>query len=180
MRIAVFCGSRPGNRPSYLAAARELGEALAQAGCGIVYGGAHVGLMGAVADGALSAGGDVYGVIPQALVDRELEHPRLTRLQRVETMHERKAAMADAADGFIALPGGIGTFEEIFEVWTWRYIGYHAKPCVLLDVDGYYAKLGAFLDHVVAEGFLTPETLATLTIASSIPAALSALGVPPR
>ena len=176
-RVAVFCGSRVGARPAYMTVAHELGASLARHGVGIVYGGAHVGLMGAVADGALSEGGDVHGVIPQALVDRELEHPRLTKLERVDTMHQRKAIMAEAADGFVVLPGGIGTLEEIFEAWTWRYIGYHTKPCVLVDVEGYWARLEGFLEHMVVEGFLTRETLAMLVVARSVPETLAALKI---
>ena len=125
MRLCVFCGSAPGNQPEYLAAAQQLGTALAKAGIGLVYGGAQVGLMGAVADAALAAGGEVIGVIPRHLVERELAHEGLTTLHEVGSMHERKAMMADLSDGFIALPGGVGTFEELFEVWTWGQLGHH-------------------------------------------------------
>ncbi|MAS66533.1 MAG: TIGR00730 family Rossman fold protein, partial [Pseudomonadales bacterium] len=133
MRLCVFCGSSPGNKPEYLAAAQQLGTALAKAGIGLVYGGAQVGLMGAVADAALAAGGDVIGVIPRHLVERELAHEGLTTLHEVGSMHERKAMMADLSDGFIALPGGVGTFEELFEVWTWGQLGHHQKPCALFN-----------------------------------------------
>jgi uncharacterized protein (TIGR00730 family) len=153
-RICVFCGSSPGNRPEYLAAATQLGTALAARGIGLVYGGAAVGLMGAVADASLASGGEVVGVIPQALVDRELAHRGLTELRIVGSMHERKALMAELADAFVALPGGIGTFEELFEVWTWAQLGSHQKPCALLNVLGFYDGLLGFLDHVVASAFL--------------------------
>ena len=154
MRLCVFCGSSPGNKPEYLAAAQQLGTALAKAGIGLVYGGAQVGLMGAVADAALAAGGDVIGVIPRHLVERELAHAGLTTLHEVGSMHERKAMMADLSDGFIALPGGVGTFEELFEVWTWGQLGHHQKPCALFNAAGYYDQLIAFLDHALTEGFM--------------------------
>ncbi|WP_341706863.1 TIGR00730 family Rossman fold protein [Halopseudomonas sp.] len=154
MRLCVFCGSSPGNKPEYLAAAQQLGTALAKAGIGLVYGGAQVGLMGAVADAALAAGGEVIGVIPRHLVERELAHEGLTTLHEVSSMHERKAMMADLSDGFIALPGGVGTFEELFEVWTWGQLGHHQKPCALLNAAGYYDQLIAFLDHALTEGFM--------------------------
>lgn len=154
MRLCVFCGSSPGNKPEYLAAAQQLGTALAKAGIGLVYGGAQVGLMGAVADAALAAGGEVIGVIPRHLVERELAHEGLTTLHEVGSMHERKAMMADLSDGFIALPGGVGTFEELFEVWTWGQLGHHQKPCALFNAAGYYDQLIAFLDHALTEGFM--------------------------
>ncbi len=154
MRLCVFCGSSPGNKPEYLVAAQQLGTALAKAGIGLVYGGAQVGLMGAVADAALAAGGEVIGVIPRHLVERELAHEGLTTLHEVSSMHERKAMMADLSDGFIALPGGVGTFEELFEVWTWGQLGHHQKPCALLNAAGYYDQLIAFLDHALTEGFM--------------------------
>lgn len=154
MRLCVFCGSSPGNKPEYLAAAQQLGTALAKADIGLVYGGAQVGLMGAVADAALAAGGEVIGVIPRHLVERELAHEGLTTLHEVGSMHERKAMMADLSDGFIALPGGVGTFEELFEVWTWGQLGHHQKPCALLNAAGYYDQLIAFLDHALTEGFM--------------------------
>lgn len=153
-RICVFCGSNPGRHPAYREAAVSLGETLARRGIGLVYGGASVGLMGAVADSVLAAGGEVIGVIPQMLVAKELAHPGLTEQHVVESMHARKAKMAELSDAFIALPGGVGTLEELFEIWTWAQLGTHAKPCGLLDVNGFYAKLEAFLDHVVEEGFL--------------------------
>ena len=167
MRLCVFCGSSPGNKPEYLAAAQQLGTALAKAGIGLVYGGAQVGLMGAVADAALAAGGDVIGVIPRHLVERELAHEGLTTLHEVGSMHERKAMMADLSDGFIALPGGVGTFEELFEVWTWGQLGEHHKPCALLNLDGYFDRLIAFLDEVAAARFLKQQTRDMLIIAST-------------
>lgn len=153
-RLCVFCGSNPGRDPRFLAAARDLGAALAGAGIGLVYGGASVGLMGAVADAALAAGGEVVGVIPRALFDKEVAHGSLSDLRVVGTMHERKALMAELSDGFIALPGGAGTLEELFEVWTWAQLGYHAKPCGLLDVAGFFGQLVAFLDGATAQGFM--------------------------
>jgi uncharacterized protein (TIGR00730 family) len=156
-RICVFCGSNPGASPVYAEAARALGATLARRGLGLVYGGGNVGLMGIVADAAQAAGAEVIGVIPQALVDREVAHHGLADLRIVGSMHERKALMSELADGFIALPGGIGTLEEWFETWTWAQLGLHAKPFGLLDVAGYYGHLIRFLDHVVAERFLHPD-----------------------
>jgi uncharacterized protein (TIGR00730 family) len=156
-RVCVFCGSSSGRAAAYAASARTFGAAAADRGLGLVYGGGKVGLMGAVADGALAAGGEVIGVIPQSLVDREIAHAGITDLRVVGTMHERKALMADLADGFIALPGGMGTLEELFEVYTWTQLGLHSKPLGLFDVRGYYAQLAAFLDHAVAERFVTAE-----------------------
>jgi uncharacterized protein (TIGR00730 family) len=156
-RLCVFSGSSPGAHPDYAEAAAELGRVLAQRGVGLVYGGAHVGLMGVLADTALQAGAEVVGVIPRALVERDIAHTGLSDLRVVGSMHERKALMADLADGFIALPGGMGTLEELFEVYTWTQLGLHSKPLGLLDVRGYYGQLAAFLDHAVEERFLTPE-----------------------
>ncbi len=173
MRLCVFCGSSPGNQAVYLEAAQQLGSALAKAGIGLVYGGAQVGLMGAVADAALAAGGEVIGVIPRQLVERELAHGGLTELREVGSMHERKAMMADLSDGFIALPGGVGTFEELFEVWTWAQLGHHQKPCALLNVDGYYDKLIAFLDHAMNEGFMKQPYRAMLIVASDVDSVLA-------
>lgn len=154
MRICVFSGSSPGNSPAYGQAASALGKLLARNALDLVYGGAAVGLMGVVADAVLAEGGHVTGVIPQALVAREVAHRGLTDLHVVESMHERKALMADLSDGFIALPGGIGTFEELFEIWTWSQLGSHDKPCGLLNVLGFYDGLLEFLDHVAEQGFL--------------------------
>jgi uncharacterized protein (TIGR00730 family) len=131
-----------------------LGQALVRAGIGLVYGGAGIGLMGTIADAVHNAGGEVIGVIPRNLVEREVAHHRINDLRVVESMHDRKALMAELSDGFIALPGGVGTLEELFEVWTWGHLGLHGKPCALLDVDGFYARLSQFLDHVDREGFL--------------------------
>ena len=180
-RVCVYCGSRPGVRPAYAEAARALGALLAEAGIGLVTGGGRVGLMGAVADAVLAAGGEAVGVIPQALLDREVGHERMTRLDVVQTMHERKARMADLADAFVALPGGLGTLEEIAEVLTWAQLGLHGKPCGLLDVDGYYAPLVAFVDHAVAEGFVGVDARAALVVEQE-PAALldRLLTAPPR
>jgi len=156
-RVGVFCGSSSGIRPAYAASAEALGRLIAQSGLGLVYGGGNVGLMGVVADAALAAGGEVIGVIPEAMMKWEVGHLDLTELRVVASMHERKAAMADLADGFIALAGGIGTMEELFEVWTWGQLGLHAKPLGFLDVAGYYGHLHAFLDHMAGEGFLKPR-----------------------
>jgi uncharacterized protein (TIGR00730 family) len=173
-RLCVFSGSSPGGHPDYTQAAQELGRALAAQDIGLVYGGASVGLMGAIADAALAAGGDVVGVIPQALVDREIAHPGLSDLHVVGSMHERKARMAELADGFIALPGGMGTLEELFEVYTWTQLGLHAKPLGLLDVRGYYGQLAAFLDHAVAERFVTAEHREMLVVEQRAEAMLEA------
>ena len=156
-RICVYCGSSTGRDTAYAEAARTLGRTLADRGIDLVYGGGHVGLMGVVADATLDAGGDVYGVMPQALVDREIAHEEVTELVVVDSMHERKARMADLADGFVALPGGFGTLEELMEVLTWAQLGFHRDPCGLLDVGGYYASLVEFFDHQVAEGFVSAD-----------------------
>ncbi|KAB1442450.1 TIGR00730 family Rossman fold protein [Pseudodesulfovibrio senegalensis] len=170
-RVCVFCGSNPGNSPEYAEAARQLGTTLAERGLGVVYGGSSVGLMGRVADAALAAGGEVVGVIPEKLRAKEIFHKGLTKLHVVDSMHERKALMAKLSDAFIALPGGIGTFEEFFEVLTWNQLGYHAKPCGLLNVNGYYEQLTAFLDNVVQQGFLVQEHR-NMVLASHSPAEL--------
>jgi len=171
MRLCVFCGSSAGRDPVYMATARSLGEALARNGIELVYGGASVGLMGAVADAVLDHGGHVIGVMPQALVDKEIAHTGLKDLRVVGSMHERKAMMAELSDGFIALPGGLGTFEELFEVWTWAQLGYHKKPCALLNVAGFYDTLAHFLDDVVERGFVKPVHRAMLIVEND-PAAL--------
>jgi uncharacterized protein (TIGR00730 family) len=155
--VCVFCGSRSGADPAYERAAQTLGETLAQAGIELVYGGGHVGLMGVVANAALAAGGDVTGVMPKALVDREIAHTGLTRLHVVGSMHERKAMMSELSEGFVALPGGTGTLEEFFEVLTWAQLGEHGKPCGLLNVAGYYDPLLAVFDRMVDRGFLTTK-----------------------
>ncbi len=164
MRICVFCGSSPGGHAFYRESAASFGQLLAARGIELVYGGAQVGLMGVLANAVLGAGGRAIGVIPQAMVDREIAHQGLTELKVVSSMHERKATMAELSDAFVALPGGIGTFEELFEVWTWGQLGLHAKPCGVLNVRGFYDRLGAFLDHVVSEGFLRPVHRAALLI----------------
>ncbi len=161
-RSCVFCGSSSGTRPVYRSAAQALGRSLAEQGLELVYGGGNVGLMGTVADACLAAGGQVIGVIPQALMGKEvagrhLEHRQLTRLEVVDSMHTRKARMAELADGFIALPGGFGTFEEFCEVLTWGQLGFHVKPMGLLNVAGYYDTLLALFDHAVQEGFLRQQ-----------------------
>ncbi|NCW21238.1 MAG: TIGR00730 family Rossman fold protein [Gammaproteobacteria bacterium] len=163
-RLCVFCGANTGTGPRYLEAARELGTTLARAGVGVVYGGAGIGLMGALADAARTAGGEVIGVIPQNLMAREVAHRHLEDLRVVGSMHERKALMAELADGFIALPGGVGTLEELFEVWTWSHLGLHRKPCALLDVDGFYRGLSGFLDHVDQQHVADTFAQETLTI----------------
>jgi uncharacterized protein (TIGR00730 family) len=154
MRLCVFCGSSAGAQAAYAEAAHALGAAIAGRGFGLVYGGASVGLMGMVADGALSAGGEVIGVLPKSMQERELAHAGLTELHIVDSMHTRKAMMADRSDGFIALPGGVGTLEEMFEIWTWGQLGYHRKPLGMLNVAGYYDPLLGFLDRTVTEGFV--------------------------
>ena len=155
--ICVFCGSASGRAPTYAAAARELGELLAKRGIGLVYGGGNVGLMGELADAVLDAGGRAIGVIPQQLVDREIAHGGLTELHVVENLHQRKALMAELADAFLTLPGGVGTMEELFEVWSWGRLGLHSKPCGLLNVDGYFDSLRTLIDQMVTEGFLESE-----------------------
>ncbi|MGB3632544.1 MAG: TIGR00730 family Rossman fold protein [Rubrobacteraceae bacterium] len=155
--ICVFCGSSSGKDPAYTEGARSLGVSLADRGIKLVYGGGHVGLMGVVADAALEAGGEVVGVMPRSLVDREIAHETLTDLRVVGSMHERKALMSELSDGFIALPGGNGTLEEFFEVLTWAQLGEHRKPCGLLNISGYYDPLLAVLDHMMDKGFLSKE-----------------------
>ncbi|HXK20798.1 MAG TPA: TIGR00730 family Rossman fold protein [Polyangiaceae bacterium] len=172
MRLCVFCGSSFGSRDAYRAGAEAFGGLLARRQIELVYGGARVGLMGALADAVLAGGGRVIGVIPEALMEREIAHAGLTDLRVVGSMHERKALMASLADGFVALPGGIGTLEELFEVWTWSQLGLHAKPCALLDVDGFYAGLASFMDHVVAEGFLKPAQRQALIVDANAEALL--------
>ncbi|MDD2133079.1 TIGR00730 family Rossman fold protein [Pseudomonas kurunegalensis] len=163
--VCVFCGASIGANPAYREAAIALGQAIARRGLTLVYGGGAVGLMGVVADAAMAAGGEVVGIIPQSLLDAEVGHKGLTRLEVVDGMHARKARMAELSDAFIALPGGLGTLEELFEVWTWGQLGYHAKPLGLLDVNGFYDKLGGFLDHIVEEGFVRQQHRAMLLLA---------------
>ena len=152
--VCVFCGASIGANPAYREAAVALGQAIARRGLTLVYGGGAVGLMGVVADAAMAAGGEVVGIIPQSLLDAEVGHKGLTRLEVVDGMHARKARMAELSDAFIALPGGLGTLEELFEVWTWGQLGYHAKPLGLLEVNGFFDPLLAFLDHLVQERFV--------------------------
>lgn len=174
-RICVFCGSSVGARPAYATIARELGRTLAQRGLGVVFGGGKVGLMGVLADAALAAGGEVIGVIPEALVAREIGHNALTKLHVVRSMHERKTLMADLASAFIALPGGYGTFEEFFEAVTWTQLGIHQKPCGLLNVDGYYDALLALLERAVADGFVREANRSLVLHAPDVPTLLAKL-----
>ena len=166
--ICVFCGSAPGARPSYSRAAQDLGRELAQAGITLVYGGGRLGLMGIVADAVLANGGRVIGVIPRMLIERELAHPGLTRQHVVTTMHERKTLMAELSDGFLGLPGGMGTFDELVEIVTWAQLGLHAKPVVLANIEDYFRPLYAMLDFAVQEGFVTPVSRARWRNAESV------------
>ena len=177
--ICVFCASSPGADPRYVAAAKSFGELIASSGRRIVYGGGNTGLMGALADATLAAGGEIVGVMPRHLVDREVAHSGLTRLDIVESMHERKARLAEMADGFVALPGGLGTLEEFTEIWTWGQLGLHRKPYGLLDVAGYYSPLLTFLDHAVAERFVRPEHRAMVRVAEEPAALLAAMEAAP-
>jgi uncharacterized protein (TIGR00730 family) len=172
--VCVYCGSSFGNDPAYLDATRELATQLAQNGLAVVYGGAAVGLMGALADAALAAGGEVVGIIPRQLVDREIAHRGLTQLHVVNTMHERKALMAELSDAFVALPGGIGTLEELIEIWTWFQLGLHSKPLAVINTNGYYDGLAAFLDHALGQGFLPEASRRALTVAADGPALIEA------
>ena len=166
-RVCVYAGSNPGADPAYRDAAAALATLLAEHGIGLVYGGGRVGLMGVLADTMLARGGEAIGVIPQALVDREVGHGGLTELRVVGSMHERKAEMAELADAFVAVPGGIGTLEELIEVYTWSQLGLHDKPCGVLNVNGFYDGLAAWLDHAVEEGFLRAEHRAVLQVATT-------------
>jgi uncharacterized protein (TIGR00730 family) len=174
-RICVFCGSSAGSNPAYHQAARQIGAALVRRGLGLVYGGGGIGLMGMLAEAVLSAGGEVIGVIPGMLDRKEVAHTGLSRRYVVASMHERKAKMAELADAFVALPGGMGTLEELTEVLTWGQLGLHRKPCGLLDVGGYYRPLISFFDHAVAEGFLQPRHRAMIQIAEEPEALLDRL-----
>ncbi len=165
-RICVFCGSSSGGDPAYLDAALDLGRRIAAAGMGLVYGGASIGLMGAVADAGLAGGAEVIGVIPSVLKDREIAHSGLAQLHFVETMHERKALMAHYADAFVALPGGFGTLDEFFEILTWAQLKIHAKPCLLVNTQGYYDGLLRFLDHAVEAGFLKQDNRLLVQVAA--------------
>jgi uncharacterized protein (TIGR00730 family) len=174
-RLAVYCGSSPGADPAFAAAARATGEEMARRGIGLVYGGGRLGLMGIVADAVLAGGGEAHGVIPQALIDLEVAHTGLTEIHVVDTMHERKAKMTELTDAFVALPGGIGTFDELFEAWTWNALGYHAKPFCLLNVAGFWDGLLGFLDHTAASGFMSPARRAQLLVTDGIGAAIDKL-----
>jgi len=167
--VCVYCGSQKGASPAFTQAAADLGAAIAREGLTLVYGGASVGLMGVVADAALAAGGRVIGVIPRILMRKELAHAGITELVVTESMHERKAQMAARSDAFIALPGSIGTLDELFEMWTWAQLGLHAKPCVLVNTAGYYDGLIEFIGRAEEEGFLRPSTRALLRIVAEIP-----------
>lgn len=167
-RLCVYCGSSPGNSPAFTSAARELGEAIATRGLELVYGGARVGLMNEVATAALNKGGKVIGVLPRFMSSKELAHESLTELHLVDTMHQRKQLMAELSHGFIALPGGFGTFEEIFEAMTWAQLHLHPYPCALLNVAGYYDSLLQFLDHSVKAGFVRQDLRDSLIVATSV------------
>ena len=164
--VCVFCGGNPGRNPAYIEAAIHLGNELATSGLELVYGGAQVGLMGAVADAAIARGGEVFGVIPEFIAAREIAHLGVTRLVVVPSMHERKAAMAERADAFVALPGGFGTLDELFEILTWAQLGLHRKPCAVLNIAGYFDGLLTFLDHAADEQLLKPEYRAMLLVES--------------
>lgn len=166
-RLAVYCGSAMGSDPAHAALARRLGARMAERGLALVYGGGHRGLMGVVADAVLAAGGEAFGVIPQALVELEVAHTGLTELHIVATMHERKAKMTDLTDAFVAIPGGIGTLDELFEAWSWNALGYHAKPFALLAEDGFWDELLAFLDTATRSGFVSPARREQLLVAGS-------------
>lgn len=172
-RVAVYCGSATPTDPVYIESARNVGRSLAERGIGIVYGGGKLGLMGAVADSALAAGGEVIGVIPQALVSAEVAHRGLTELHVVETMHERKALFTDLADGFVNLPGGTGTMDELWEALSWAQLGYHADPIGLLNIAGYYDKLVEFWGHMGQVGFLRPQHRGLLLVDSDLDALLA-------
>ena len=166
-RLAVYCGSAPGVDPAFAAATRDLGRLMAARGIDLVYGGGRLGLMGIIADTVLEHGGKVYGVIPEALVAHEVAHLGCTELHKVADMHERKAKMTELCDAFVALPGGIGTLDELFEAWTWNALGYHSQPLCLLNVNGFWNDLADFMDHVSASGFLSPARRTQLLKAES-------------
>lgn len=174
-RLCLFCGSNEGRSPLYRETAEELGRTLAARGLGLVFGGGRVGLMGAAADAALAAGGEVIGIIPEAIVDLEVAHEGLSDLRVVPSMHERKQLMHDLSDGFVTLPGGHGTFDEVFESITWLQLGYHTKPIVLLNLEGYFDPLLGMLDRATEEGFVKPEVRSLWLVDDSVPGALSQL-----
>jgi uncharacterized protein (TIGR00730 family) len=166
--VCVYCGSRDGASPAYAQVAQAMGQAIAQRGWRLVYGGGHVGLMGRVADAALQGGAHVTGIIPERLLKQEMGHGGVSQLHIVQTMHERKQRMADLSDAFVALPGGIGTMEELFEVWTWHQLGYHGKPLGLLNTEGYFDHLLSFIDHSEQQGFLWPDVHGLLKVETDI------------
>jgi uncharacterized protein (TIGR00730 family) len=174
-RLAVYCGSAPGVKPVFGEATRATAAAMVRHGVDLVYGGGRLGLMGLIADSVLAGGGRVFGVIPAALVDLEVAHDGLTELHRVDTMHERKAKMTDLADAFLALPGGIGTLDELFEAWSWNALGYHKKPFCLLNVEGYWDRMIEFIDHATSSGFLSAERRRQLLVADHPEQALELL-----
>ena len=174
-RLAVYCGSSMGTNPRFAELAGELGTEMARRGIGLVYGGGRLGLMGVVADAVLAGGGEAYGVIPQALVDLEVAHTGCTELHLVANMHERKALMTELTDAFVAIPGGVGTFDELFEAWSWNALGYHAKPFAILNVDGFWDSMITFLDHVTVSGFMSPARRAQLQVADEIGACIDGL-----
>ena len=174
-RLAVYCGASMGADPAFAETARALGEEMARRGIGLVYGGGRLGLMGVVADAVMESGGEAYGVIPQALIDLEVAHTGLTELHLVNTMHERKAKMTELTDAFVAIPGGIGTLDELFEAWSWNALGYHAKPFALLNVAGFWDGMISFLDNVTASGFMSPARRSQLLVADSIDGAIEQL-----
>lgn len=175
LSLCVYCGSRPGVQPAYAELAQQLGRAIGRRGWQLVYGGGRVGLMGLLADATMAAGGRVVGVIPESLVQREVSHQGLHALHVVQTMHQRKQLMAEQAQAFVALPGGIGTFEELFEAWTWRHLRYHQRPLVLLDVNGYWQPLLHFLQHSVEQGFVDAQQMAMLQLADAVEPMLDTL-----
>ena len=174
-RLAVYCGSSMGSDPAFAEATRALGLEMARRDIGLVYGGGRLGLMGIIADSVLEAGGEAYGVIPQALIDLEVAHTGLDELHIVTTMHERKAMMTELCDAFIALPGGIGTLDELFEAWSWNALGYHAKPFALLNVGGFWDDLVGLADHITETGFMSPARRAQLLVASDVGDAIDRL-----
>ena len=174
-QVCIFCGSYQGTQPIYMITAHQMGMGLAQRGLGLVYGGGRVGLMGAVADGTMAGGGKVTGVIPQSLVDRELAHNGLSEIHVVKSMHERKAMMAEIADAFIAMPGGYGTLDELFEIITWAQLGFHHKPIALLNIGGYFDPLLTFIEHMATEGFIKPEHRGAVLVKNEVDTLLDTL-----
>ncbi len=174
-QVCIFCGSYQGTQPMYMTAAHAMGMGLAQRGLGLVYGGGRVGLMSAVADGTLAGGGKAVGVIPQSLVDRELAHPNLSEIHVVTSMHTRKAMMAEISDAFIAMPGGFGTLDELFEIITWAQLGFHHKPIALLNIGGYFDPLLTFIDHMATEGFIKPKDREAVLVKNEVDELLDTL-----